>query len=36
LGAVPALGSPEDFAATISTNFEKWRLFGRVANIRID
>jgi tripartite-type tricarboxylate transporter receptor subunit TctC len=36
LGAVPALGSPDDFAATISTNFEKWRLFGRVANIRID
>jgi tripartite-type tricarboxylate transporter receptor subunit TctC len=36
LGAVPALGAPEDFAATISTNFEKWRLFGQAANIQID
>jgi tripartite-type tricarboxylate transporter receptor subunit TctC len=36
LGSVPAVGSPEDFAATIATHFEKWRTLGKVANIKID
>ena len=36
LGGVAAFGAPEDFAATIATNFEKWRLFGQVAHIKMD
>lgn len=36
LGAVPYAGPPEDFAATIATQFEKWRALGKAANIKID
>jgi tripartite-type tricarboxylate transporter receptor subunit TctC len=36
LGAVPAAGSPEDFAVTIATHLQKWRAFGQAANIKID
>lgn len=36
LGAVPHVGPPEEFAATIAAQFEKWRAFGKAANIKID
>ncbi|HEY6258938.1 MAG TPA: tripartite tricarboxylate transporter substrate binding protein [Xanthobacteraceae bacterium] len=36
LGAVPQPGSPEDFAATIAAQLEKWRALGKMANINID
>jgi tripartite-type tricarboxylate transporter receptor subunit TctC len=36
LGAIPAFGSPEDFATTIATNLEKWRTLGELTHIKID
>ena len=36
LGALPQSGPPEEFVATIATQFEKWRALGKAANIKID
>jgi len=36
LGAVPQFGSPEEFAATIAADLQKWRALGKAANISID
>ena len=36
LGGVPQIGSPEDFAATIAADLQKWRALGKAANITID
>jgi tripartite-type tricarboxylate transporter receptor subunit TctC len=36
LGAVPRVGSPQDYATTIAEHFGKWRLFGKTANIKLE
>jgi tripartite-type tricarboxylate transporter receptor subunit TctC len=36
LGAVPQLGSPDDFSATIAADLQKWRALGKAANITIE
>jgi tripartite-type tricarboxylate transporter receptor subunit TctC len=36
LGAVPQVGSPQDYAATIAEHFEKWKVLGKAANIKIE
>jgi tripartite-type tricarboxylate transporter receptor subunit TctC len=35
-GAVPQSGSPEEFAATIAADLQRWRALGAAANIKID
>jgi tripartite-type tricarboxylate transporter receptor subunit TctC len=35
-GAIPAPGSPEEFAASIASDLEKWRALGKIANIKIN
>jgi tripartite-type tricarboxylate transporter receptor subunit TctC len=36
IGAIPAPGSPEEFAASIASDLEKWRALGELANIKIN
>jgi tripartite-type tricarboxylate transporter receptor subunit TctC len=36
LGAVPKIGTPEEFAAMIAEQLHKWQALAQVANIRID
>jgi tripartite-type tricarboxylate transporter receptor subunit TctC len=36
LGAVPRVGSPQDYATTIAEHLGKWRELGKRANIKIE
>jgi tripartite-type tricarboxylate transporter receptor subunit TctC len=36
LGALPQAGTPAELGSTIAAHFQKWRVFGEQANIKID
>jgi tripartite-type tricarboxylate transporter receptor subunit TctC len=36
IGAIPAPGTPEEFATSIASDLEKWRALGKLANIKLD
>jgi tripartite-type tricarboxylate transporter receptor subunit TctC len=36
LGALPQTGTPAELGSTIAAQFQKWRVFGEQANIKID
>ncbi len=36
LGMVPKIGSPQDFAGQIATEFAKWTAVAKAADIRVD